>query len=152
MKSVQNFFAILAFVWAVAKVAVPLVLRLKFGHNKREYKPIAKESNMFALTEQENAVLAALQETEDWILVLEKVENIVAENLKTKDVWYVELANIGGDILTQCAGDIAKAIEGCTNIPAEWKVSTTQDKINFVLKVLVNQGKFIAGLFLPKSA
>jgi hypothetical protein len=116
-------------------------------------KQTVKESfNMFNLTAQEEVVLAALQETEDWVTVLEKCETIIAENLKTKDIWYVELINIGADLLANCTGDIMKAVEGSTGIPAEWKLSTMEVKISFVLKVLVKQGKFIASIWLKPTA
>ncbi len=140
--------AMLELGWRVLSAIVRLVCLWK-KPGKVKPMPI-QENTMFKLTDTEEVVLTALSESEDWITVLEKIENIVIENLKTKDLWYIELINIGGDILAQCTGDIMTAIEGCTNIPAEWKVSTMQDKINFILKVLISQGKLVAGIFLPK--
>lgn len=112
-----------------------------------------KEFSMINLSKADKIKLvAALAETEEWKLFLTHVEKIIITHLTDSchDVWYVEMGQILADIVEQCSTEVINAFNGSSNIPAEWAASTTQDKINFAIEVLIEQGALISGIFLPK--
>jgi hypothetical protein len=114
-----------------------------------------KENFMENLSVAEKASLvAALKETQEWVNFIAHVEKIVITHLTDKcgDKWYMEAGQIVADIVAQCSQEVVDAFTGSANIPAEWKASTTADKIQFAIEILIQQGVLISGIFLPKPS
>lgn len=102
---------------------------------------------------QKFEMVVALKETEEWNTFIQHAEKIAIAHLTDKcgDKWYVEAGQIIADIISQCSQEAIDAFNNSSAIPAEFKAASNEDKVQFAIEVLVQQGTLISGIFLPKT-
>ena len=152
--------AILSYLLKLVKVMALLPCVLELGWRvlgaivrlvRRGNKSTKEKYSMNSLTRSEKLeIVAKLKETQEWVNLTAHVEEIVIKHVTDKcgDVWYVEAAQIATEIVASCSQEVMDAFTGSTSIPAEWKLASPGDIVQFVLENLVLEGRIIAGIWI----
>jgi hypothetical protein len=95
------------------------------------------------------ALVSALKESQEFIVFIEHVEEIVVVHLTDKcgDSWLKELMQIATEVAMNLREEMMAAFAGVAGIPAEWKAAPKGAWVEFAIQFLMAEGKILSAIW-----